>query len=335
MQATATVEAPRSGRDVIFDKGAEIGLLQPDINLNAPRYFVQMGFDIASVGTHAIPHARMWRGDIVPCRTIAVVDALEAIPETERIPGSERPTGTDGKLSVASRRAYAYHEAEALLGAEDTTDKKSCIFEIKSLYSELGHRLYKELDLTRLFFPDWPRLPERNVDVTAFLRAQVEAVKVVDLTGVPSELQPQIRVILEEIGGELIAATVRTQELQRQEILYTHLCMKLKPNEDRYKPKYDSRDLEILKRTGLPEIDAVDIQTAESLNILANQAAGASGGADSNALLKLAEAQAETNAIMREQGARTDRLIEMLIANSQPAKTKAEPSAPKDTQKGK
>src|SRR5206468_13114505 len=98
MSATAT--APKSARDAAFteqDKGA---LLQPDVNLNAPRYFVQFGFSAVSVPTQAIPNATMWRGDIVPCRTTAVIDNYWAIPETERIPGSEQ-TGSDGRLAVA------------------------------------------------------------------------------------------------------------------------------------------------------------------------------------------------------------------------------------------
>jgi len=328
MQA-ATAEAPRSGRETLIADNGVAGMLQPDVNLNATRYFVQMGFNMVSVATHAIPHSRMWRGDIVPCRTVALPDALHAIPETERIPGSERPTGTDGRLSVADRRHYAWHEANALLNAEDKTDKKSCIFEIKSLYSELGHRLYRELDVTRLFFPEWPYLPERTVEVVDWLESRVAAIKNSPPDGIPSELQPQVALILEGIGRELIEAAMRTQDYQRQEILYTHQCMKLRPNEERYKPRYDSRDLEILTRTGLPQIDAAELQTAESLNILAKQAAGS--GDDNGALMKLVETQQESNALLRAQLEQQGQMLQMLLADRQTAKAETKTEAPADT----
>lgn len=330
MQAAQTAEAPRSGRESLIADTGVAGMLQPDINLNAPRYFVQMGFDVISVGTNAIPYARMYRGDIVPCRTIAEVDNILAIAETDRIPGSERPTGTDGKLSVASRRAYAYHEAQKLIDAEDKTDKKSCIFEIKALYSELGHQIYRELDLTRLFFPEWPHLPNRNVDVVDYLEARVAAIKNAPPNGIPSELQPQVMVILQKIGSELVEAAMRTQEIQRSEIQYTHQCMKMRPTEERYKPKYDSRDQEILTRTGLPQIDAAELQTAESLNLLAKQAAGSSD--DNGALMKLVETQQESNALLRAQLEQQGQMLQMLLAERQGVKTE---DAPKNNVKGK
>lgn len=325
MSATVTAEIPRSGREALLDDRNGAGLLQTDVDLNARRYFVQMGFDIVSVATQAIPMAKMWRGDIVPCTTIRVVDSLLAIPETERIPGSERPTGSDGKLSVAERRSYAFHEAEALIHAEDRTEKKSCIFEIKSLYSELGHRIYRELDLTRLFFPGWPRLPDKNEEVLNLLETQTAIITANPPSGIPSELQPQVVMILAGIGSDLIAAARRTQEFQRDEIIYTHQCMKLRPNEDRYKPRYDSRDYEILTRTGLPKIDAAEIQTAFALEKLTNTSL--SGDGDTRELI----------AMMREQSARQNQIIELLLAERQPAKIElsSEPVTPKAAPKGK
>lgn len=288
-----------------------------------------MGFSVVSLGTHAIPNSRMWRGEIVPCRTIAVVDNILAISETDRIPGSER-AGVDGRLATASRRSYAYHEAETILGNEAGTDKKSTIFEIKALSSELGHRIYREMDLTKLFFPDWPKLPDRNEDVARILQDRLEVITNSPPPGIPSELQPQVMQILRDVGGELITAARRTQEIQRQEILYTHQCMRLRPNEERYKPRYDSRDIEILERTGLPQIDAAELQTAESLNILAKQATGSSG--DSEALLKVVEAQKEANDLLRIQLEQQGQMLQMLLAERQPAKAEAPPAdtAPKN-----
>lgn len=310
MLATAQAEIPRSARETLLsEQNGFTGLLQPDINLNAPRYFVQMGFSVVSLGTHAIPNSRLWRGEIAPCRTVAVVDSVLAIPETERIPGSER-AGHDGKIMVASRRSYAHHEAEQILGDEDRSDKKSTIFELKSLRSELGDRVYRELDITKLFFPDWPNMPVRNEEVTRYLAERLEAITLNPPSGIPSEFQPQVMQILRAVGGELIQAAQRTQEIQRQEILYTHQCMKLRPNEERYKPRYDSRDIEILQRTGLPQVDAVELQTASALEKLTDTSL--SGVGDTKELI----------AMMQQQMAKQNQIIEMLLSERRDANQK-------------
>jgi hypothetical protein len=318
MSATA-VTTPKSARDAAFTEQDKSALLQPDVNLNAPRYFVQFGFSTVSVPTQAIPNATMRRGDIVLCRTTAVIDNYWAIPETERIPGSEQ-TGADGRLAVASRRSYAFYEAEQLLMNEDKSERKNCIFEIRALRSELGDRVYRLLDLTRLFFPEWPALPEKNIDVLALLEKRIGAIADNLPAGIPSELQSQVAQILRNVGEELIEAARKTQDIQRQEILYTHQCMKLRPSDERYRPRYDSRDIEILARTGLPQIDAAELQTAESLGLLARQATGQ--GSDNTALLKLVEAQQEANALLRAQLEQQGQALQALLAERKPTRTK-------------
>ena len=322
MQATApTPETPRSARETLLaEQGGLAGFLQPDVNLNAPRYFVQLGFSMASLATHAIPTARLWRGEIAPCRTIAVVDNIHAIPETARIPGSER-AGADGKIATASYRSYAYHEAERILSDEASTSKKSTIFEIESLRSDLGDRVYRELDVTKLFFPDWPNMPERNEDVAKFLADRLEVITASPPRDIPPEVQSQVMEILRGVGAELIQIAGRTQEIQREEIVYTHHCMRMEPKEERYKPRYDSRDYEILKRTGLPQVDEAELQTAQSLNILAKQATGSGG--DNAALLKLVESQQEANALLRMQLEQQGQALQILLAERQSAKTEA------------
>jgi hypothetical protein len=158
-------------------------------------------------------------------------------------------------------------------------------------------------------------LPDKNEDVARILAERLEAVTISPPAGIPSEVQPQVMQILREIGGELITAARRTQEIQRQEILYTHQCMRLRPKEERYKPRYDSRDLEILTRTGLPQVDAAELQTAESLHLLAKQAEGAGG--DNNALMELVKTQQEANALLRMQLEQQGQALQVLLAERQ------------------
>jgi hypothetical protein len=252
-----------------------------------------------------------------------VVDNILAIPETARIPGSER-AGADGKIATASYRSYAYHEAERILADEASSSKKSTIFEIKSLRSDLGDRVYRELDVTKLFFPDWPNMPERNEDVVRHIAERLEVITASPPRDIPSEVQPMVMEILRGVGAELIEAARKTQEIQREEIVYTHHCMRMEPKEERYKPRYDSRDYEILRRTGLPQIDAAELQTAESLNILAKQATG--GG--NEALLKLVETQQEANALLRAQLEQQGQALQILLAERQAVKTEAPATEP-------
>jgi len=297
--------APTSAREIIF--GAEpMGALPEDINLNAFRYFVQFGWEVLSVDSLTIPQRRLLRGEITPCRTVPRRRNYYEIREGERIPGSEvmDPVGKD--YAWASERVYAYYEANNLIALEEAAERKTGLYEIKSLWCELGDRLYREKDLTRLFFPDWPDLPEKHEDAEAYLRARID-----DLKGTPLRGGDIVYMdLVFQIGRELLEAIESANRIQRHLLTVTHSLMKLEPKDEGYKKKYDNTDYEMLRRTGLPEIHESEYQTAKALDKLSDKAkAGETGLADLVAVLRQqAESQGQLNEV----------IAMLLVQNSQP-----------------
>src|SRR5262245_66602300 len=86
MQQAAT--ALRTGREALFGD-EQVGAIQEDVNLNAHRFFVQMGWSVLSVDTHAVPNAYLLRGEITPCRSYRQEAKLYEIREGDLIHGSE------------------------------------------------------------------------------------------------------------------------------------------------------------------------------------------------------------------------------------------------------
>src|SRR5262245_28805356 len=163
--SVATPDLPRSARDAIFGD-AQTGLLQQDLDLNAIRYFVQMGWDVLSVDTLAIPNKHLIRGEITPCRTTQKRGNIVTIREGDRIPGSET-ADKDGKIVWASERIYAHWESENLLYLENAAERQSGLVEIKALFGPIGNEVYRAVNLNTLFWADWPFLPESHEQTLA------------------------------------------------------------------------------------------------------------------------------------------------------------------------
>lgn len=315
MSAAATAERPRSARGALFGAGGvseqQFGAPEHIVNKNAPRYFVQMGWNTLGVDTHAIPNSLLVRGEITPCRTVAQKANYYDIPETMRIPGSDLE-GHDGKKAWASYWRHAWDEAERLIVEADKQERKNGLVEVKSLYSELGNEIYRRVNLNTLFFPTWPIMPDRHEEVLALLNERVEALG-------RENLNPSYVEVIFNVGVELIDATKLAARIQRDELVYAHQCMKLRPNEERYKPRYDARDYEMLRRTGMPEIDASEMKTATALERLTDSSLNGAGD------LK------EILLVMQKNAERQDKIIEMLLAERQAAKAEAgeAPAKPK------
>src|SRR5262245_16207290 len=96
----AAVATFRTGREALFGD-QQTGAIQEDVNLNAHRYFVQMGWDILRVDTHAIPNGYLLRGEITPCRTYSQKANIVEIREADLIPGSE-VADRDGRIVYGS-----------------------------------------------------------------------------------------------------------------------------------------------------------------------------------------------------------------------------------------
>lgn len=302
MQATATAPV-RTARETLFgEKG--IGTLQEDVNLNAPRFFVQMGWETLGVDTLAIPNMRLLRGEVTPCRTYAHKANRVEIREGDLIPGMDEED-RDGKTVYGYYRRYAYYEAERLLELERRNERQSGLLEIKALSTELGAEVYKKVDLNLLFFPEWPNLPVKNEEVKALLEERMD-----ELEAAPSSIQPQYREIILNVGRELIAAADLAHAVQKHLLTYTHQCMKLTPKDEAFKRAYDTVDYEMLKRTGIPEIHAAEIQTAQALDKLTDARANADNG-----LAQVVGVMQQQMAMFQEQMAQQNKLIELLLAD--------------------
>jgi hypothetical protein len=311
--------ATRSAREAFFGSSgigdAKSSAVAEIVNKNAPRYFVQMGWNALGVDTHAVHNYQLLRGEITPCRTVEQRANVYDVPENMRIPGSVKE-GHDGKAAWASYYRYAYDEAERLVIEADKQERKSGLIEVKSLYSELGNEVYARINFNTLFFPNWPIMPDRHEEVLAELNARIEALRLT----VPKDINPAYLDIVFRVGDELAAATQLAERVQREELIYTHSCMRLRPSEERYKPRYDGRDYEMLLRTNTPKVDEAELRMATTLEKLSDR----NNGGDLNALLS---AQNEQLALLREQSARQDKIIEMLFAERQAGKA-AEPETP-------
>jgi hypothetical protein len=293
--------AVRSAREAFFGSAgvgdAKSNVIAEIVNKNAPRYFIQMGWDALGVDTHAIHNFQLLRGEITPCRTVEQRANYYDVPENLRITGRDT-AGHDGKIAWASYYRHAYDEAERLIIEADKQERKSGLVEVKALYSELGNEVYARVNFNTLFFPSWPNLPDKHADVLVELQTRLAALK----STTPKDIHPSYLDIVFRVGDELIEATKLADRLQRDELVYTHQCMKLRPSEERYKPRYDSRDYEMLLRTGLPKVDAAEVQTATALEKLTDNSLNGSGEIK------------EILLAMQQQAARQDKIIEMLLA---------------------
>lgn len=294
MQATAT--APKSARETLFGE-QQVGQLQEDVNLNAIRYFVQLGWSQLDVDTLAIPNRLLLRGEITPCRTFKQKANIVEIREADLIPGSEE-TDRDGRTVYGYYRRPAYYEAERLVDLETRAERQTGIFEITALKGELGNEVYRKVDLNKLFFPEWPRMPEKNEDVIVGLESRLAALRASAPPDMPSHYLP----VIFAAGEQLLEAAKKADAVQKHLLTDTHMRMKFTPKDEGFKRAYDNVDYEMLVRTGIPQIHSAEIQTARALEKLTENSVGGSGETR------------EVIALMQQQIAQQNEIIQMLLA---------------------
>lgn len=303
MQTATAMEALqlKTGREALFGD-EQVGAIQEDVNLNAHRYFVQMGWDILRVDTLAIPNAYLIRGEITPCRTFKQKANLVEIREADLIAGTEE-RDSDGRTAYGYYRKYAFYEAERLLEIEKTSSRQDALIEIRALHSDLGGEVYRKVNLNALFFPDWPNIPDKHDDALILLTTRLESLKGRTPENIPAHYLP----VIFAVGDELIEAIVRAKHVQEHRLTYTHSCMKLTPKDEAFKREYDLVDYEMLKRTGQPQIHSAEIQTAQALEKLTDHTMAQQSDP---ALLAIVEE-------MREGRNQQDAIIQMLLAERQ------------------
>lgn len=291
MQA-AIAQAPlRSARDAVIQGPPAMG--QRDIDVHAPRFFVQMGWRRLDVDSPGVPNGYLLRGEITPCHSTKKKDNLSEIPEGMLIQGSQEQD-KDGREIYGYYWLPAFFEAQRLKENEAMSERKDGLIEIKALAA--NPRLYQQIDLNATFYPQGLHvLPDRNEDLRLHLENRIRAI------GANADgHEPDVASLLIEIGQELMQAIVEADRIQRQRINYTHSCMRLAPKEEQFKREYDPVDYEMLQRTGEPEIHDAERKTATALGILAEDKANKTGE-ESQVLSHLIQSQQSQMDALREQ----------------------------------
>lgn len=286
----------RSARETLFGE-QQVGQLQEDVNLNAIRYFVQLGWNQLDVDTLAIPNRILLRGEITPCRTFRQKANVVEIREADLIPGSEE-TDRDGRTVYGYYRRPAYYEAERLNDLETRAERQTGLVEITALKGELGNEVYRRVDLNKLFFPTWPRMPEKNVDVIAALESRLAELR----ASAPPDVPPHYLSVIFEAGDQLLEAAKRAEAVQRHLLTDTHMRMKFTPKDEGFKRAYDNVDYEMLARTGIPQIHSAEIQTAQALEKLTDSALNSSSGIPEWAQQLIAQQGELIQVLMSERG---------------------------------
>lgn len=305
------------------------------VDIRIPHFFVQMGWDVLHVDSSAVryaeksgksveveyetelgeikrerrPEMRMVyrtipRGRIVPCVSYQQVALLYEIPEVGLIKGSET-ADPQGKQVYGKYWRWAGDEAQHLHELEDGKSRKDALVEIKGLLGADSVLYGQNGSINGLFFPDgFANLPEKNVDLIEHLKTRCQILKESTSSELPIAYKPKLLAI----GDELVAAAELADSIQRRRLEYTHTCRKVPPSDQLFKADYDAVDEEMLKRTGIPRIHAADIQTADALKLLSENA----GGSDIDRLLAKQQEQID---LMRQQMENQTALLQHLIAS--------------------
>ncbi len=311
------VQTPVSAYDAL---NKTEGAPERELDLNAPRFFVQMGWNSIEVDTHNIVNRRLLRGDITPCITRRRRDHLWSIPDGMLIPGSET-RDKDGRETWGDYYIHAHHEAERLLTLEGSAERKDGIFEVKALTA--NPRIFDWVDLNATFYPNGiSNIPVKNMDVVASLRARLSAIEsnpVGEIViranpNMPATVRPELLMIeVVAIGEELVKAALAVDAAQQSRLRVTHSGLSLKRGDEDYKREYDAADLEMLLRTGVPQKHDEARMTSTALNMTSqalDRLADGGGGNNSgmNAVLELMRQQgeqfAQQMAQMREEVAK-------------------------------
>lgn len=333
-QETTAPPRPRSARQRIADTGQSVNTAP---NVDAPRFFVQMGWSRLEVDTEAVPGKQLLRGEITPCRSHRQKSNIHEIMEGQRIPGMDEVDRASGDNRVIWGYYWkrAQDESERLKDIERTTDptRRMGLVEITSL-AGIRSVYYDQFDFNEIFYPDGlDTLPVTNAELRTHLQGRVNAIGELPL---PPELKP----VLTDLGRELLAACDTAEKIQSDRIEFTHRCMQLSPDDKSgyYKKGYDDPDEEMLIRTGKPRVgEALEVQ-AKALHILAEDKAQ---GRRDDPFAALASAQHEQNQILREQlagqSAQNEKLMQMLMvgSNAKPQVEKEEEAMPLNLPKRK
>lgn len=295
-------QAAKTARETVVNNGA--GIAGDRIQLDAPRFFVQMGWSALHVDTNGIPNRYLLRGEITPCRSYQCRTSINEIREGEKIAGSEE-ADQSGRIVWAKYWRHAYYEAERLIDCEGNATHKQGLFEVSALNSHAY--LYDEVDFNKLFYPlGLHVLPDKNESLRADLKDRLDELKAKPPKDIPAYRLP----IIYDVGAQLLGAVNLAISVQHARLQYTHSCMKLKPGEDGFKREYDQVDREMLLRNNMPEIHSAEIATALALGKLTDRE---TGNGSNDALLALVTE-------LRESRKQNDELLRAFLGENKARK---------------
>ena len=281
--------AIKTARDFL-NTGAP-AMAREEIDIHAPRFFVQMGWDVLNVDTTGIPNRYLLRGEITPCMTTRKKANIAEIPEGMLIQGSEE-SDRDGRVTYGYYQLPAYFESQRLMENESAAELRNGLVEIKSV----NPNFYRQHDLNQIFYPQGlDRLPERNAEMIAHLEDRIQEI---EANAAGRDMQTITTLVA--IARELIRAAIEVDRIQVARLTYVHTCMRLQPKEENYKRNYDAVDEQMLLRTGQPRLHDSERKTADALSLLAE--GKVRGDADEVSALKLmVKSQEDQMAMLREQ----------------------------------
>ncbi len=294
-----TAAPVRTARD--FLNVGTAAMAREEIDIHAPRFFVQMGWNVLNVDTAGIPNRYLLRGEITPCVTTRKKANISEIPEGMLIQGSEEGD-RDGRIVYGYYQLPAWFEAQRLMENEAEAELRNGLIEIKSV----NPHFYRQHDLNEIFYPEGlDMLPERNLDLIALLEDRIR-----EIEANKDGRDAQTISILVGIGRELIRGTVEADRIQIARLTYVHTCMRLQPKEENYKRDYDAVDEEMLVRTGQPRLHDAERKTADALSLLAE--GNARNNSDEVSTLKLmVESQTSQMEMIRQQMAQQAEMAKM------------------------
>lgn len=253
------------------------------IQLDETRFFIQTGWNVLQVDTHAFPNSRLLRGEITPLRSWQHKEGIEYIIPGALIPGSEEADSRDGRVRYGRYWRHAQQEAERILALETASEYKSGLTEIVCLRPI--PQLYDQVDLSQLI---WNRplseLPASNKDLLALLAANQQSMS-------NNSIAPALIPIFNALFNEIAEIITKTDQIQVQRLQLTHNQLKMNPNDPGAKRAYDEVDREMLVRTGLPEMYSTETSIARTLDLMQQRDSLAAPTDLTQAIASLAETQ--------------------------------------------
>lgn len=233
--ATAAVQAQRVSNTEAVDR--------------AERYFFFAGDEPGvggpggmSVGTYCIPNKTIFRCEVTPCLTVPRPSRPEEIPDGMRIAGSY-----DEKTKKMQYWLYSGPEAQVLLTEYANPGDYTKQWGLVELTALRGKSLDEvaALQITRVFFPSWPSLPETNTEVQEAIRSKLEDIET--NPKIPAEIRP----LYLSCGKQMLLASEQAQSHQSRIVSDSNMRVTLPNTDDKFKRDFDAKDHLFAKRTGL------------------------------------------------------------------------------------